>query len=75
VVKENLVEIRVLIIPNHAPATNFPKKPKSDFMKLTSQILSLTSLTPTFCPANTKLRLILRRPMQMQPQVVTVMVR
>ena len=44
-------------------------------MKVTSQTFSLTSFTPTFCPANTRLRLILRRPMQMRPQSVTVRVR
>lgn len=46
--------------------------------EVTSQIFSLTSLMPlmpTFCPANTMLRLILRRPMQIRPQFVTVMVR
>jgi hypothetical protein len=37
-------------------------------MKVTSQTFSLTSFTPTFCPAYTLLRLILRRPVQMRPQ-------
>jgi hypothetical protein len=45
------------------------------FHKLTSQILSLPSLMLTFWPAKTVLRLILRRPMQMRPHWVTVMVR
>jgi hypothetical protein len=37
--------------------------------------LSLTFLMPTFRPANTVLRMILRFPMQIRPQQVTVMVR
>ena len=41
-------------------------------MKVTSQILSLTSLIPTFCPAKAWLRLILRLPRQMRPQWVIV---
>jgi hypothetical protein len=36
-------------------------------MKLTSQICSLTCLMPTFCPANTVLRLIFCRLKQMRP--------
>jgi hypothetical protein len=44
-------------------------------MKVTSQIFSLTSVTPMLWPAKTALKLILRRPMQMRPQLVTVMVR
>ena len=44
-------------------------------MKVAGQIFSLTSLMPTFCPANTILRLILRRPTQIRSQWVTVMVR
>ena len=52
--------------------TSSSKNPKSYFMKLTSQILSATSLMPTFWPAKTMLKLILRRPMQMRPQVVTL---
>ncbi len=51
------------------------KNPRSYFLKLTSQIFSLTSLIPTFCPANTVLRLIFRLPTQIRPQLVTVMVR
>jgi hypothetical protein len=43
-------------------------------MKLTSQILSLTSLMPTFWPANTVLRLIFCRLNRMRPQRVTVIV-
>src|SRR5687767_13878641 len=43
--------------------------------RVTSQIFSATYLMPTFSPANTKLRLILRRPIQIRPQVVTVTVR
>ena len=38
-------------------------------MKLTSQICSLTSLTPTFWPAKTVLRLIFASPKQMRPQL------
>ena len=44
-------------------------------MKVTSQILSLTSLIPTFWPAKDWLRLIFRLPSQMRLQWVTVMVR
>ena len=43
-------------------------------MNVTSQMRSLTSLTPTFWPANTVLRLILRGPKQIRPQRVTVIV-
>jgi hypothetical protein len=49
------------------------KKPRSYCTKLTSQIFSLTSVMPTFWPANTPLELILRRPMQIRPHCVTVM--
>jgi hypothetical protein len=38
-------------------------------MKVTSQMFSLTSLMPMFCPANTVLKLTLRRPMQMRPHL------
>jgi hypothetical protein len=48
------------------------KKPRSYCVKLTSHTLSLPSLMPTFWPANTVLRLILRRPMQIRPQLLTV---
>jgi hypothetical protein len=48
------------------------KNPKSQSRKLTSQIWSSTSRRPTIWPANTVERLILRLPMQMRPQVVTV---
>lgn len=44
-------------------------------MKLTSQIVSATCLTPMPCPAKTVLKLILRRSMQMRPHRVTVIVR
>ena len=44
-------------------------------MKLTSQILSPTSLTPTFWPAKTVLSVILCGARQMRPHWVTVMVR
>lgn len=40
-------------------------------MKLTSQTLLVTCLTPTSCPAKTEFRLILRRSKQMRPQLVT----
>jgi hypothetical protein len=42
-------------VPGEPPAgaRRRSKNPKSYFMKLTSQILSLTSLMPTLCPANT----------------------
>ena len=43
-------------------------------MKLTSQILSSTSLTPTFWPAKTVLRCIFFRPKQMRPHCVAVTV-
>ena len=51
------------------------EEPKSYCMKVTSQIFSATSLMPTFCPANTWLKFIFLQPMQMRPQLVTVMVR
>ena len=44
-------------------------------MKDTSQIWSATARMPTFWPAKTWLRLILRLPMQMRPQAVTMTVR
>jgi hypothetical protein len=37
-------------------------------MKLTSQMLSCTSLMPTAWPAKTVLKFIFLRPRQMQPQ-------
>ena len=43
-------------------------------MKLTRQILSRTSLMPTFCPAKTPLRLTYWPLKQMRPQRVTVTV-
>ncbi len=54
---------------------SWSKNPRSYCMKLTSQIWSLTSLMPTFCPAKAWLRLIFCAPRQMRPQRVTVMVR
>src|SRR3954447_21265048 len=41
-------------------------------MKLTSQTRSPTCVTPTFCPANTWLRLTFRLLKQMRPHWVTV---
>ncbi len=41
-------------------------------MKLMSQMLSLTSLIPTYCPANTELRLSFCWLKQMRPPRVTV---
>jgi hypothetical protein len=42
-------------------------------VKVTSQMRSLTSLTPTFCRAKTVLTLIFCRPKQIRPQRVTVL--
>ena len=43
-------------------------------MKVTSQTWSATCVTPTFWPAKTWLRLILRRLKQIRPHPVTVIV-
>jgi len=47
-----------------APGFWWSKKAKSQLIKLTSEIFSLTALMPTSWPVNTLLQLILRRPMQ-----------
>ena len=49
---------------------SYSKKPRSYCIKFTSQTLSLTSLMPTFWPANTMLRLILRLPKHRRPHSV-----
>ena len=54
---------------------SWSKYPRSKSIKLTSEISSLTCLMLTLWPANTTLRLILRRLKQMRPHVVTVAVR
>lgn len=57
-----------------APGFWWSKKAKSQLIKLTSEIFSLTALMPTSWPVNTLLQLILRRPMQI-PALRDVMVR